>query len=604
MVLFAVQRLVFLLYEYPQIKEIGTAEVLVSLWMAIPIDVSMFCYVMIIPTIIHALYIFTNLKIFRIFIQFYFILFIIISVFVSVVDMGLYEAWGSKLNQKALSYFAYPDKAIVAIMGTPVLILTMIFIIESITAIWLYVRFCRLKIKDISIILKIVFPLITLIVLFVGMRGGVQELPINKSWSYYSTHPVLNLAAVNNSWNAFEIFVEPTEYSGNPYKYLPEEEAALIFSKLYSVSKDTSIKILNTSKPNIVFIFLESWSSDIIEAFGGEKGVSPEFTELCREGLLLSNFYSTGFRTEQGLVAIISSFPSQPKTTIVRKFGKFDKLPSLMNVLDSNQYNSTYYYAGNLEFANTGTYLKVAGFDKVYGENDLEIIKRTRWGAYDEELFSSYLNEEKIFEEPFFHMLITSTSHEPFDAPVNGGYPGEGMSSGYKNTVHYTDECLGDFIRNAKTKEWYPNTLFIITSDHGHFLPLNRKHYEHERYHIPLLLYGDVLKEELRGREFDKFCSQSDIARSILNQLDLESDHFEWSKDIFNPYQEGFAFYCFDEGFGWAEDKQILIFDHLLNGVIWQKYDSLNPEVNKEILRKGKAHLQTLLDKYIGFNNQ
>ena len=33
------------------------------------------------------------------------------------------------------------------------------------------------------------------LLLLVGVRGGVQDYPIDRSWSYHSVHPVLNLAS-------------------------------------------------------------------------------------------------------------------------------------------------------------------------------------------------------------------------------------------------------------------------------------------------------------------------------------------------------------------------------------------------------------------------
>jgi hypothetical protein len=41
------------------------------------------------------------------------------------------------------------------------------------------------------------------------------------------------------------------------------------------------------------------------------------------------NFYSTGFRTEQGMLAVLSAYPAQPVSSIIQQFGKFDKLPNL-----------------------------------------------------------------------------------------------------------------------------------------------------------------------------------------------------------------------------------------------------------------------------------
>ena len=601
MILFLVQRVVFLLFQHEQLSGIGIKYILLSSWYALPMDISMTSYALPLPVLLFIILIFKNSKIIRHIIFSYFILIIILSVFVNIVDLGLFEAWGSKLNNKALSYLAYPEEAAGAAAGAPVISLFIIFFIESVFAIWIFTKI-RINFNPtiLTLFQKLILAILLLALVFIGMRGGVQEIPINKSWSYYSRHPVLNLSAVNSTWNAIEIFIKPAEYETNPYSYQTDDQAKKIFKELHNVEKDTTVNIFNISKPNIILILLESWSGDIIEAIGGEKDVTPEFANLSKEGLLFTNFYSTGFRTEQGLAALLSGFPSQPKTTIIRKFGKFDKLPSIVNVLDSNGYSSAYYYGGDLEFANTITYLKTAGFDKIIGDKDFEFIKSTEWGAYDEELFNFYLKDTKNVHEPFFHILMTSTSHEPFDAPVDGGFTGNTLPDRYRNTISYTDQCLGKFIRAAKYQSWYPNTVFIITPDHGHFLPENRKHFDAERHHIPFLIYGDALQEEFKGEIIEKFASHSDFATTILYQLNISHDHFRWSKNLFNTYQEDFAFYSFDEGFGWLEKEQSLIFDHQFNDIISIRNDSLSDTVNNQILIKGKAYLQVLMEEYIG----
>lgn len=400
--LFAFLRVVFLVYQYGHIKAIGISEILLSFWYAIPMDISMTSYIMVIPTLIIGILMFLDRKILRIVLSSWFIIIIILIIFISIADLGLFEAWGSRLNHKAFSYLAYPEEAMTATQAAPLWLLGILFVLQSVPAVWIFLRIGKLKIPGAPIAFKIVLPVVMIFLLLIGIRGGVQTYPINKSWLYYSKHPVLNQATINGTWNAFEILVEPAEYEANPYNYFADEEAQKVFMQLHPVTADTTIKIFNQPSPNIILVLLESWSGDIIEAFGDDKNVTPQFSKLCEEGLLFTNLYSTGFRTEQGLAALISGFPSQPRTTIIRKFGKFDHLPSFAHVLDSNNYTSTYYYGGDLNFANTKTYLTVSGFDHIFGEEDLDVKNRTSWGAFDEELFSLYLDEEGIFREPFF----------------------------------------------------------------------------------------------------------------------------------------------------------------------------------------------------------
>ena len=80
---------------------------------------------------------------------------------------------------------------------------------------------------------------------------------------------------------------------------MPESEAIEIVQKIHETKKDTTISILNKERPNIVIILLESWSGDLIESLGGKPGLTPQFHELEKEGLLFTEFYATGNRSQR-----------------------------------------------------------------------------------------------------------------------------------------------------------------------------------------------------------------------------------------------------------------------------------------------------------------
>ena len=119
---------------------------------------------------------------------------------------------------------------------------------------------------------------------------------------------------------------------------------------------------------------------------------------------------------------------------------------------------------------------------------------------------------------------------------------------------------------------------------------------------MPFLIFGSILKEEFKGVVFDNPGSHSDFAGTILSRLNLNHAHFHWSKNLFNPYQEKFAFYSFDEGFGWIEENQTLIFDHQLNDIIYILDQKLPYQADNKKLQKGKAYLQVMMEEYVGLS--
>lgn len=599
--LFLVQRHLFLAFNHVALDGVSGREIMQAHWRALPMDLSTAGYVLAVVWLLSVPLFFKEMPVLRHVISGFLVVFIILSAVVNVADIGLFEAWGVKIDRKALGYLRYPGEVAGTLSPGRFGVLLLVAAVQSLLFIFLLKKITRqpppvLKGTGPRIGTTLAMPVLCLL----AIRGGPQDDPINKSWSWFSTRPVLNQAAMNSMWNLLDVLVTPAEFTGNPYRYMSTEEAEQRFREERPPSPGPTTKLAVGQHPNVLLVLLESWTADVIRPLGGDTGVAPAFARLCDDGLLFTNFYSTGFRTEQGLAALISGFPAQPTTTVIRKFGKFNHLPSLVRQLDDAGYSSRYYYAGDVEFANTRAYLETMGFGTVYDENAFPIKRRTRWGAFDEELFDFHLRDAGSSTEPFFHVIMTSTSHEPFDAPVDEGFQGSEPQL-YRNTVHYTDRCLGAFIDSARTKAWYANTLIFIVADHGHYLPHYRAQYSAARHRIPFLVTGGALRGELRGKRWDTFGSHVDFAPTLLAQLGLSHDAFEWGRDLLSPATPHSAFWTFNNGFGLADSAQAIAFD-ANGGLVIELRDSTDHRGQERLLQLGKAQLQVLLDRYIGFD--
>lgn len=94
----------------------------------------------------------------------------------------------------------------------------------------------------------------------------------------------------------------------------------------------------------------------------------------------------------------------------------------------------------------------------------------------------------------------------------------------------------------------------MITADHGHATPHCKDCSSKEMHHIPLLFYGNVVLDSMRGKSFDHVCSQTDIVSTVLHQMKIRTDSFKLSKNLLNPLSPHFASYIFYLGYGWAND--------------------------------------------------
>lgn len=601
LLVFFVQRSLFLAAAHDHLGQVGWSGILACNGHAVFLDLSIIGYIMLLLLPFAAVLHFLQAEWARRTLMALAWTTLVFSVVVNVADIGLYNAWGSRIDRKALSYLAYPKEAAASISAGQWVLAIVVIALQVFVLGALLRRILRSMPGTIGPAWGRAASVLGIAGLgLLAARGGWQDDPIKKSWAYFSKYPVLNIAAVNGVWNALEVLVEPVQVERNPYITMATEEAEERFRALHPAGHGPATRLTMSDRPNILLIMLESVTADVIAPLGGEVGVMPRFTDACADGLLFTHFYSTGFRTEQGLCALMSGFPSQPTTTIIRNFGKFDRLPGLARTLDSAGYTSTYWYAGNIEFANTRSYLLSVGFDRIHDEHSFDAKHRTDWGAYDEELFDFYLREAPKDQRPFFHVLMTSTNHEPFDAPVDEGFRG-GPEQHYRNTAHYTDRCLGDLLQRCKKADWYANTLIFILADHGHYLPHNLEHHSAARHHIPLLITGGALRNDLRGRIDSTWSCHVDIPTTILAQLGLNYTRFTWGHDLFDPGVPHRAFWTYNNGFGTADSVQEVVYDEDSHRII-ELRDSTRTADEQRLLREGAAQLQVLLDRYIGYN--
>ena len=602
---FFLERLLFLVYFSDRLSNIGIGEIANTFLYALRLDASMIAYLSVIPLIFYLVLLFLpRYKFPEIIGKYYVLFFVFIFSIISVFNLNLYREWGSKINFRALDLaFNSTKEAIASGSSSPILLSLSVLIGISFASVFFAKKTIDFKIKDHVEPLwkKAGTAFMMLALLFLAIRGGWQLSPINQSMAYFSNETVLNHAAVNTEWNLIHDILNNKYGKDNPYKYYPEEEAKKIVAELYKKPNGEKVKVLNSERPNVVIIIMESFTAELVGSLGGEKGVTPNFDKLSAEGILFENIYAAAGRTDKGVTATLSAFPSQAIRSIMKQNSKQEKLPGIAQEFKSNAYATSFYYGGESEFFNMKSYVLSHGYQTLIDNYSFEKKDmNSKWGAYDEKVFSKQLADMDNVKQPFFSTILTLTNHEPFDLPVEKRFKGEQIEDKFRSTSFYADSCLGAYLSSAKKKPWYKNTLFVVIADHSHRLPDNLTEFDPKRYRIPLLFFGDVIKTGFKGHRINKFGNQTDLAASLLNQLNMPSNRYLWSKDLFNPGTPGFAFFNWDNGFGFATKDQIISFDNVGKNIIMRK-NAANPKIEKDLLRYGKAHMQEVFQQYLDY---
>jgi phosphoglycerol transferase MdoB-like AlkP superfamily enzyme len=228
--------------------------------------------------------------------------------------------------------------------------------------------------------------------------------------------------------------------------------------------------------------------------------------------------------------------------------------------------------------------------DKDFPPSDL----KSKWGAFDHVVLNRCLKDSPDDDTKFFKTILTLTSHEPFETPVAKAITGDDDDSKYLNSLHYTDASIGNFIKEAKSRKWWNNTLIIIIADHGSTRPSNSEIWEKSKYHIPMIWLGGALN--VRDTVISNLASQNDLAATLLAQLQINSDDFKFSKNILTTNYIPYSFFTFTGGFGFQKPDKLLIYSTVTNTYTEtaQKTDSINE-------KQGKAYLQSV---YMDFYNK
>ena len=491
-IFFFLERLVFLSYYSDRISYLGINEIISTFWHALRLDISMAAYMSAIPAICYIILLFLPpFRFPRIIARAYVLFFIVIFSIISVSNLNLYREWGSKINFRALDLaISSPKEAIASTSSSPILMLVSILLAYIICSVFISSKVILYKMADRtkSLGIRLIMSFLVISTLFLAIRGGWQLSPINQSMAYFSTETVLNHAAVNTEWNLIQDIINNKYGNDNPYKYYKRDEARKIVAGLFVKPSEKPLEILLSDRPNIIFILLESFTAELVESLGGEKGITPNMEKLVKEGILFEQIYAAAGRTDKGIVATFSGFPSQAIRSIMKQNSKQEKLPGLAQELAMNSYRTSFYYGGESEFFNMKSYILSHGFQTLVDQHSFEARDmNSKWGTFDDKVFSKNLADMDSVRQPFFSTILTLTNHEPFELPVKSRFKGENVENKFRSTTFYTDSCLGAYLKEAKKKHWYKNTLFVILADHSHRLPGNLTEYDPKRYHIPLI---------------------------------------------------------------------------------------------------------------------
>ncbi len=587
---FFVQRLIFLGYHNARFNSVEVTDVFKALYSGLRLDFSTAGYLMILPVLVLLIRFFASDTIFLKTLKAVFFVELILLSIIHAAEISAYSEWGHKLSSRVFMHLLNPDEVMRTTGFSKGALSFFIILMESLGSIFFVNRLFRwvavpnetlttrskiwtLVLNGFGIISGLAFS-------FLLMRGGIQQIPINIDAAYFSNQAILNDLSVNSAYyfgNSFFLFNKSDIESHVKQSLSPEENA---LANAYYRWHPSDIRLFNVNKPNVIFIIFEGWSAHGVGAISGKKSATPFFDKLSKSGVLFTKLYAANTTSEIGNSAILSGFTGVPESPLPLYTEKHRNVSTLSDLLKAKGYSTSYLFSGDLKYGNIKGFLTEHSYDRLQDENDFDpSLPKGKLNYYDSDLYDKFLKEIRLNEPPFLACTFTGSTHFPYDCPMKK-FPFHGEEADYLNSMVYADDCLKRFFIKAKTQDWYKNTVFVLVSDHGHNSPGIASPYLTETFKIPCLIVGPALKEMHQGLVVDRVFSQGDLAATLANQLDLRPETFPFSRNMLSDKTVEGAFISTIRGFGFVNSKGGYIYNLDAKELVFDSYEN-KKELNK-----------------------
>ncbi len=481
-------------------------------------------------------------------------LFLVLIVNIQIGDMLYFSEAGRHVGYEIFDIFVDMESLLLTAYSQH-FFLTLVTLISSIAV--FIVGFSQWKTVIVTQFNRYYIPkkVILLLMSIFFIRGmSVQGIPLNPWQAGQLANNKQAILALNASYSV--VFALTNKNKAIRRLHIPNVNQNIINQSLEALYADKNTKIktpILTSKPNVVMLFLESWSAKYMQSYGYQGSTTPYFDTILKQSIRPKAMIAGGHRTSEGMFAALSSMQNPLGRTIAKTPLQDIKHPSIVNNLNQIGYSSTFFQGTSKETSGVGSFAQSLGFVDSFGKRDIENIKypKNNWGVQDYDLYQFALKRMQSMSSPFVIGINGATTH---DLVVPDEFPSKHFSNdkdlnAMLNTYRFSDFSLEYFIKAVKNK--YPNTIFVLFADHtGSKISDNL-----ENYLIPFAIYAPNI---LTAQYKDVIMSQRDIAPSLYDLIIGDYTKTQFSgKSIFRDAYY-FADYFHNNVLGWVEAEDIV----------------------------------------------
>lgn len=531
-----------------------------------------------------------------------------ISIMLYITDIPFFEYCHSHLNAPLMLNYLSTDagQAVNLITGQTSYIIYVIINIAAAILISLFVfrlaRHYRLREPDTDHKLHIVIyvAIMGALLMFTARGLSFRSKPLRMSDTVISNNNFINQLCVNPVEPFFETLIDGNNHD---IEFMDSQEALKYVCTALNRGSDLNQHIEGKASPwrNVIIIIQEGNTAERLQREGHTKGLLSNLDRLITEGRYYENAYSSSTHTCYGIYGIVTSLPPYLDLHPLKDGLQHNLGTVYEQVYTRGDMKTLFFITHRPDFDNVNGFVPMQGFERLISLPDYGIETNKMWGVDDHIMFDHALREidkEHAKGNNVAALLLTCSNHSPFDAPDVEGFEPKSTDP-EEEAIEYADWAMNRFIEMAKEKEWFDETLFVITADHGRYV--SEDYIMNESiFHIPLLFYSPKhIAPEVRS----DLAAQADITPTAMSMLGMEFDNNTIGIDL-NAENRDYIVYTSVEHLACRNNKWLYAHNPLneidyLYDLEAEGNDRLknvaaeHPDVVKEMYRYATATIQT-----------
>ncbi|MBL0126192.1 MAG: sulfatase-like hydrolase/transferase [Flavobacteriales bacterium] len=393
----------------------------------------------------------------------------------------------------------------------------------------------------------------SLVVLFFIGRGGWQYQGLSPAHANDHVGPVWAPIVTNSAFTLGYSLTEPPLRARN---WFTEAELDRVMPLRYEIHGEAQ-----TNKPNVVLLIVESMGREYLGSLNGNSGYFPFVDSLCAHGLVLSNAFANGERSNKSMCAILAGIPSFTDDAFMNTAYAGNAVEGLGTRMKEIGYSTAFFHGGINGEYKFDSFTKACGFDRYFGKDEFgdDTFYDDHWGIYDEEFLQWSADRINELPQPFCSAMFTLSSHDPFVIPdrYKGKFPSAG--SDIHESLGYTDMSVRRFFAKARQQPWFANTVFVLTGDHTFQYNEHPPWYTNPagRFSVPIIFYAP--DGRFSGSD-DRVAQHLDIVPSVLDMVGYQGTIESFGQSVFKRDRPNRAYIQLGGQYRFIEDDHLLLF--------------------------------------------